>query len=178
MNLKDYIIEVNDFPRPGVSFKDITPLLGHGEAFAYAITDLANFAKSVDGEIIVGPESRGFIFGCPVASLLHLGFVPARKKGKLPRRTIETSYDLEYGNDSLHIHFDAIQKGQRVVIIDDLLATGGTLLGLIKLIEGLGGIVVGIAILIELLDLKGREKLTNYPLYSTLKYQGATNNGE
>ncbi len=170
MNLKDYIANIPDFPAPGVLFRDITPLMGNGEAFNYASKQIVEFAKEVGCEMIVGPESRGFIFGCPVAHELKIGFAPVRKPGKLPRETVSVRYDLEYGSNELHIHKDAIKPGQKVLIVDDLLATGGTVDATIKLVESLGGVVVGCAFLIELLDLKGREFLTGYKVLTLMSY--------
>lgn len=170
MNLKEYIACVPDFPKEGILFRDITPLMQNGEAFAYACDELTAFAKSVGADVIVGPESRGFIFGCPVAANLQIGFIPVRKPGKLPRETISYSYDLEYGSNELHMHKDSIEKGQKILIIDDLLATGGTVEATIKMIEELGGEVVGCAFLIELSDLNGRETLKGYNVKSLMSY--------
>jgi len=170
MNLKDYIANIPDFPAPGILFRDITPLMGNGEAFNYASKQIVEFAKEVGCEMIVGPESRGFIFGCPVAHELKIGFAPVRKPGKLPRETVSVKYELEYGTNELHIHKDAIKAGQKVLIVDDLLATGGTVDATIKLVESLGGIVVGCAFLIELADLKGRECLTGYKVLTLMSY--------
>ena len=157
MNFKDYIASIPDFPQEGVLFRDITPLMANGEAFKAACDKIIEFAKEVGAEVIVGPESRGFIFGCPVAYQLGIGFVPVRKPGKLPRETESVSYDLEYGSNELHIHKDGIQKGQKVLIVDDLLATGGTVDATIQIVNKLGGEVVGCAFLIELVGLHGRE---------------------
>ena len=170
MNLKDYIKDIKDFPIEGILFRDVTPLMQDGEAFNYAINELVTYAKSVGAELIVGPEARGFLFGCPVAYALNVGFVPIRKPGKLPRETISYEYDLEYGSNTLCVHSDAIKKGQKVLIIDDLLATGGTVEATTKLIEKMGGEVVGCAFLIELLDLKGRELLKEYNVKTLLQY--------
>ena len=170
MNLKDYIADVPDFPKEGILFRDITPLMANGEAFHYACNEIIKFAKSVGAELVVGPESRGFIFGCPVAHELNIGFAPVRKPGKLPRETISYKYDLEYGSNELHMHKDSVKKGQKVIIVDDLLATGGTVEATIKLVEDLGGEVVGCAFLIELEDLKGRELLKNYNVLTLIKY--------
>lgn len=170
MDLKDYIASIEDFPQPGVLFRDITPLMGNGAAFKAACDQILEFAKQVGTEVIVGPESRGFIFGCPVAYALNVGFVPVRKPGKLPRETASFQYSLEYGVNELHIHQDGITKGQRVLIVDDLLATGGTVDATIKLVEQLGGIVVGCAFLIELADLKGREVLKDREVFTVLTY--------
>lgn len=171
MDYKDYIAEIQDFPIDGVLFRDITPIMQNGKAFRAACSEMVEFAKKVNADVIVGPESRGFIFGCPVAYELEIGFVPIRKPGKLPRETESIKYDLEYGTNELHIHADAIKKGQRVLIIDDLLATGGTVKGTIDLVEKLGGEVVGCNFLIELADLKGRDLLDNYEVNSLIIYQ-------
>ena len=170
MDLNKYIATIEGFPKEGISFKDITPLLQDGDAFNYTLNKLIEFAKKQGANVIVGPESRGFIFGTPVAFGLNIGFVPIRKPGKLPRKTIEYNYDLEYGSNTLCMHWDAIKPGQKVVIIDDLLATGGTVEAAIKLIEKLGGEVVGLAFLIELDELKGREKLKGHEVLSLLHY--------
>lgn len=170
MDLKKYITDVEDFPNEGILFRDITTLLADGPAFKYAIEKMVEFAKEKEADVILGPESRGFIFGCPVAYALNIGFVPVRKKGKLPRETIEVQYGLEYGNDVLCIHKDGIKPGQRVLIIDDLLATGGTIEASIRLVEALGGVVVGACFLIELADLKGRDKLSNIDVLSQITY--------
>lgn len=169
MDLKKYITDVKDFPTKGITFKDVTSLCENAEAFSKAIEELSKYAKSRGAEVIVAPESRGFIFGCPVASNLNIGFVPVRKPGKLPRETISESYSLEYGTNVLAIHKDSIKKGQKCVIIDDLLATGGTINASAKLIEDLGGEVVGICCLIELIDLNGKESLSKYDFYSLIK---------
>jgi len=170
MNLKDYIANVPDFPKPGIQFKDITPLMADGEAFRFATNKMMEFAKAQNADIIVGPEARGFIFGCPVATELGIGFAPVRKPGKLPRETVDFNYDLEYGSNTLSMHKDAIKSGQRVIIVDDLLATGGTVEATIKLIEQLGGIVAGCAFLIELDELDGRKTLGNYEVLSLMQY--------
>ena len=170
MNLKDYIASIPDFPQEGVLFRDITPLMADGEAFHEACEMLIDYAKKVGAQVVAGPESRGFIFGCPVAHELKIGFVPVRKPGKLPRKTISYKYDLEYGSNELHIHADAIKSGQKVLIIDDLLATGGTVEATAKMIEQLGGEVVGCAFLIELEGLGGRDKLAGYDVFTLMKY--------
>ena len=170
MDLKKCVRVIEDFPKEGISFKDITTLIADGEAFKYSIDSIAEHLKDKKVDVILGPEARGFIFGVPVAYALGVGFVPVRKKGKLPFETVSVSYDLEYGTDILEIHKDAIKKGQRVAIVDDLLATGGTVEATIQLVEQLGGKVVGIAFLIELEALKGREKLKDYNVYSVLTY--------
>ena len=170
MNLNDYVATIPDFPSEGILFRDITPLMADGQAFRYACDKLKEYAIKVGAEVVVGPESRGFIFGCPVAKDLGIGFVPVRKPNKLPRKTISYTYELEYGTNELHIHEDAIKPGQKVLIIDDLLATGGTVEAAIKLVESLGGVVVGNAFLIQLTDLKGKEKLKGYDVYALLDY--------
>lgn len=170
MDFKDHIKIVQDWPEEGVQFKDITPLMAHGEAFTKAIDEIIAYAKEKEADIIVGPEARGFIVGCPVAYALQTGFVPVRKKGKLPREVIEVDYGLEYGQNILAIHKDAVKEGQRVLITDDLLATGGTIEATIKLIEKLGGIVVGCAFLIELSYLNGIEKLDGYDVLTLMSY--------
>ena len=170
MNLNDYVASIPDFPSKGILFRDITPLMADGPAFRYACDELTAYAKKIGAQVVAGPESRGFIFGCPVAYNLNIGFVPVRKPNKLPRKTVSVSYELEYGTNELHIHEDAIKPGQKVLIIDDLLATGGTVDATIKLVEQLGGEVVGCAFLIELEDLKGREKLSGYDVFTLMKY--------
>jgi adenine phosphoribosyltransferase len=170
MNLKDYIANVPDFPKKGIQFKDITPLIGDGKAFKHATNLFVKFTQEINADIIVGPDARGFIFGCPVATQLEIGFVPVRKPNKLPREVIQYSYDLEYGSNTLCLHKGDIKPGQKVLIIDDLLATGGTIEATIKLVEQSGGIVTGIAFLIELEALKGRDKLKGYNVLSLMKY--------
>ncbi|WP_216829110.1 adenine phosphoribosyltransferase [Alkalihalobacterium elongatum] len=170
MDFKQYITIVEDYPKEGIRFKDITTLMQDGQAYKKAIEELANYAREKNADVIVGPEARGFVVGCPIAFELEKGFVPVRKKGKLPREVISVDYGLEYGNDSLTIHKDSIQKGQRVVIADDLLATGGTIEATINMVEQLGGVVVGIAFLIELTYLDGRNKLKNYDVYTLTQY--------
>ena len=170
MNLKDYIANVPNFPMEGIQFKDITPLLSDGKAFRYATEEFIKFTKTVGADIIVGPDARGFIFGCPVATSLEMGFIPVRKPNKLPREVISYSYDLEYGSNTLCLHKGDIKPGQRVLIIDDLLATGGTIEATIALVEQSGAEVAGIAFLIELEDLNGRAKLGEYNVLSLMKY--------
>ena len=170
MDLKKYISEVPDFPKEGILFYDITTLMQDGEAFHEATRQIIEFAKKVKADIVVGPESRGFIFGCPVSYELGIGFVPVRKPNKLPRETISYSYELEYGTNELHMHKDAITKGQKVLIVDDLLATGGTIEAAIRLVESLGGEVVGCAFLIELKELHGRDKLKDYEVLTLMEY--------
>lgn len=170
MDLSKYIADVPDFPKPGILFKDITPLMADGAAFKYATDQFIAFAKELGAELVVGPEARGFIFGCPTATELGVGFIPVRKPGKLPRETVNQEYDLEYGTNVLSMHKDAIRPGQRVIIVDDLLATGGTMKATIDLVERLGGQVVGLAFLIELGFLEGRSLLAGYPIKSLLTY--------
>ncbi|GIN60328.1 adenine phosphoribosyltransferase [Robertmurraya siralis] len=170
MDLKKHIAIVEDWPKPGIKFKDITPLMNDGEAYHYATDQIVEYARKKDIDIIVGPEARGFIIGCPVAYSLGVGFAPVRKKGKLPRATIDVDYGLEYGKDILTIHKDAIKPGQRVLITDDLLATGGTIEATIKLVEELGGVVAGIAFLIELTYLEGRSKLDGYDILTLMEF--------
>lgn len=170
MKLENYIAAVKDFPTEGILFRDITPLLQNGEAFKYVCDQITEFAKEVGATIVVGPESRGFIFGCPVANNLNIGFAPVRKPGKLPREQITEKYTLEYGSNELCMHTDSIKPGDKVIIIDDLLATGGTLKATCNIVNKLGGTVVGIACLIELIDLKGRDLLEGYPVFTLIKY--------
>ena len=158
--MKEFIREIPDFPQPGILFRDITPLLGNGEAYKEAIDKLAVFAQNLKADVIVGPEARGYVVGAPLAYALGKGFVPVRKKGKLPAETVRVEYDLEYGTDYLEIHKDAIQPGQRVVVADDLLATGGTISATIELSKKIGGNVVGAAFFIELRHLEGRRRLS------------------
>lgn len=171
MDLKEKIRVIEGFPRDGISFKDITTVLQDPEALKYTIDALIEMVKDKDIDVIVGPEARGFLLGTPIAYKLGVGFVPVRKPGKLPAETISFEYELEYGCDTLEIHRDAIKKGQRVLIIDDLLATGGTIGSVAKLIEELGGEVVAINFVIELTGLKGREKLEKYDVNSIVQYE-------
>jgi adenine phosphoribosyltransferase len=170
MDLKQFITIVEDWPKPGIRFKDITTLMDNGEAYKYATDKIVAYAKEKEIDLIVGPEARGFIIGCPVAYSLGVGFAPVRKEGKLPRETVKVEYGLEYGKDVLTIHKDAIKPGQRVLITDDLLATGGTIEATIKLVEELGGVVAGIAFLIELSYLEGRKNLEGYDLLTLMEY--------
>ena len=170
MDLKKYIKDIPDFPEPGVLFRDVTPLLADKDAYQESIRLLSDFAKEKKVDLVVGPEARGFLFGCPVALALNCGFVPVRKPGKLPREVVSQSYDLEYGSNEIQMHSDSIQPRQNVLIVDDLLATGGTVDAAVSLIEKMGGNVVGIAFLIELEALKGRELLKDYDVFSVLKY--------
>lgn len=170
MNLKDYIAEVPNFPKEGILFRDITPLMLDGKAYKYASDEFTKFAKEKGATIIVGPEARGFIFGCPVATNMGIGFAPVRKPGKLPREAISVSYDLEYGSNELCMHADAVKPGDKVLVVDDLLATGGTMEATIELVEKLGGEVVGLAFLIELTELNGRDKLKGHDILTLISY--------
>ena len=170
MDLKEKIRIIENFPKEGISFKDITTLIADGEAFRYSIDKIVEHLKDKNVDLILGPEARGFIFGVPVAYAMGIGFVPVRKKGKLPYETVSVSYDLEYGTDVLEIHKDSIKKGQRVAIVDDLLATGGTIEAVTRIVEEAGGEVVALDFAIELTELKGREKLKGYEVMSLVKY--------
>lgn len=170
MNYKDYIAVVSNWPKEGIQFKDITPLMSDGPAFKSAVDDIVAYAKDKNIDVIVGPEARGFIVGCPVAYALGIGFAPVRKEGKLPREVIRVEYGLEYGKDILTMHKDAIKPGQRVLIVDDLLATGGTMDASIRLVEQLGGVVAGLAFLVELTYLDGRDKLKGYDVLTLMQY--------
>ena len=170
MNLKKYIYDVENFPKPGVLFRDITPLLNNAKAFKYVIDELAEFATKVNAEKIVAPESRGFIFASALAYKLDLPFVLVRKPGKLPREAISEAYDLEYGTNAISIHSDSIKKGEKILVVDDLLATGGTVNAATHLAERLGGEIVGIAFVIELKALEGRKLLEKYEVTSLVKY--------
>ena len=170
MDLAKYIRDIPDWPKPGVLFKDITTLLKEPEAFREAVDRLAEPFKDKNIDLVVSIEARGFIFGGALAYKLGAGFVPARKPGKLPAETIKEEYALEYGTDALEIHKDAIKPGQKVLLFDDVLATGGTLSAAARLIERLGGEIVGIALLIDLTFLKGREKLKKYEVHSLIEY--------
>ncbi|OZU89854.1 adenine phosphoribosyltransferase [Virgibacillus indicus] len=170
MDYKEYVKIVEDWPKEGIKFKDITPLMDNGKAYKSAIDEIVSYAKEKQVDIIVGPEARGFIIGCPVSYALEIGFAPVRKEGKLPREVIKVEYGLEYGSNVLTIHKDAIKPGQRVLITDDLLATGGTIEATIKLVEELGGIVVGCAFIIELSYLDGMDKLKGYDVLRLMSY--------
>ena len=170
--VEDYVRSIPDFPEKGIIFRDITSVIQSPEGLKLAIDGINESLKDVDYDVVVGPESRGFIFGVPVAYANGKGFVPVRKKGKLPCETISEDYSLEYGTATIEMHKDAIVPGQKVVIVDDLIATGGTTEAIIQLIERLGGEVVKIVFLIELEGLNGREKLTGYDVDSVIKYAG------
>ena len=170
MDLKTKIREIENFPKEGINFKDITTLMQDGDTFKFTIDQFVKALKDKNVDVIVGPEARGFLMGTPVAYGLGVGFVPVRKPGKLPYETESYSYGLEYGSDTLEIHKDAIKPGQRVAIVDDLLATGGTMGAAAKLIEKLGGEVVSMQFLIELEELNGRDILSQYHINSLIKY--------
>ncbi|MBO5552167.1 MAG: adenine phosphoribosyltransferase [Lachnospiraceae bacterium] len=170
--LEDYVRSIPDFPKKGIIFRDITSVLQDADGFHLAIDELKKLIEDIDFDVIVGAESRGFIFGAPLAYELHKPMILIRKKGKLPCETISQDYDLEYGSASIEIHKDAVKKGQKAVLIDDLIATGGTLAASVKLIERLGGEVVRIVCLMELAGLKGRKKLEGYDVASVITYEG------
>lgn len=170
--VEDYVRTIPDFPEPGIMFRDVTSVLQDAEGLHLSIDGIIDMLKGVDFDVVVGPESRGFIFGVPVAYTLHKGFVPVRKKGKLPCETVEMKYNLEYGQATIEMHKDSIKPGQKVVIIDDLIATGGTIEAIVKLVEQLGGEVVKICFVMELEGLEGRKKLAGYPVDAVIKYPG------
>ena len=170
MDLKSKIRTVENFPKNGISFKDITTLLQDTEAFSYTVDKLVEMASKYDYDVIIGPEARGFIFSAPMSYAAKKPLVLIRKPGKLPSATIKHEYDLEYGTDTLEVHIDAIKKGDKVLIVDDLLATGGTVKAVTELVEKAGGEVAAILFVIELAFLNGREKLTNYPVENIIEY--------
>lgn len=170
IRLEDWVRDIPDFPQKGILFRDITPLLQDGAAFHTALERLAAHYQGAGIQVVAGVESRGFIFGAPLAYLLNCGFVPVRKFGKLPYQTITVEYALEYGTNIVEVHIDAIRPGQRVLIVDDLLATGGTVSATMELVEKLGGHVAGIAFLVELTALKGREQLQGHDVFALIKY--------
>ncbi len=170
--LEDYVRSIPDFPEPGIVFRDVTSILQDADGLALAIDGILDMLKEIDYDVVVGPESRGFIFGVPVAYAAHKSFVPVRKKGKLPCETVEAEYELEYGSAVIEMHKDSIKPGQKVVIVDDLIATGGTIEAITGLIEQLGGEVVKICFVMELAGLKGREKLRGYDVDSIITYEG------
>ncbi|MCI9381798.1 MAG: adenine phosphoribosyltransferase [Dorea sp.] len=170
--IEEYVRSIPDFPEPGIIFRDVTSILQDADGLALAIDLMQEKLKDVEFDLVVGPESRGFIFGVPIAYNLHKPFIPVRKKGKLPCETASVKYELEYGTAELEIHRDAVRPGQKVVIIDDLMATGGTNEAIIKLIEGLGGEVVKTVFLMELAGLNGRDKLKGYDVESVISYPG------
>ncbi len=170
--LEEYVRSIPDFPEPGIIFRDVTSVLQDAEGLRLAIDTMQDLVKDIDYDVVVGPESRGFIFGTPIAYNNRKPFVLIRKKGKLPCETVEKSYDLEYGQATIEMHRDSIKPGQKILVVDDLIATGGTTEAMIQLIESLGGIVVGVVVLIELAGLKGRERLSGYRLESAICYPG------
>ncbi len=170
LDLRTFIHDVKDYPKPGILFKDITPLLRNGPAFSECIEVLATAVKAFGADQIAAPESRGFLFGAPVAARLGIGFVPIRKKGKLPRKVRSITYALEYGTDTLTMHEDAVEPGQRVVLLDDVLATGGTMAACVALVRESGAEVTGIGFLMELAFLHGRSKFDGIPIYSAVTY--------
>lgn len=171
-DIDSYIRSIPDFPKEGIIFRDVTTVLQDADGFQLAIDSMTDLVKDLDFDVVVGSESRGFIFGTPIAYKLHKPFVPIRKKGKLPCETVSIDYELEYGKATLEVHKDAIQPGQKVLIVDDLIATGGTTEAIIKLLEGLGGKVAGVVVLIELAGLKGRELISDYRLDAVITYPG------
>lgn len=170
--LEDYVISIPDFPEPGVIFRDVTGILQDAEGLRLSIDALQELLQGLSFDVIAGTESRGFIFGVPLAYNLHKPFIPIRKKGKLPRETVSRTYDLEYGSATIEMHKDAVKPGQKVVLVDDLIATGGTIEACAKMIEQEGGEVVKIIFLMELAGLKGREKLKEYDVASVICYDG------
>ncbi|WP_432631882.1 adenine phosphoribosyltransferase [Brachyspira sp.] len=170
MELKDYIRNIKDYPKEGILFRDITTLLKDKDAFKLAIDKMAEQVKDKKIDLIVGAESRGFLIGSALAYRMNCGFIPVRKKGKLPYKTISEEYALEYGTDTLFMHEDAIKKGDNVLVVDDLIATGGTALAMIKMVEKLGGNVIGSSFLIELEELNGRKEIEKYPINVLIKY--------
>lgn len=170
--IEDYIRTIPDYPEPGIMFRDITTVVQDPDGLKLAIDRMQEQLDGIDFDLIVGAESRGFVFGMPLAYNMHKGFVMVRKKGKLPCETIEQSYELEYGTATIEMHKDSIKPGQRVVLVDDLIATGGTIEAIIKMVEALGGIVVHISFLLELQGLKGRDRLKNYDISSVVSYPG------
>ena len=170
--VEDYVRSIPDFPEEGIIFRDITTVIQDPDGLKLAVDGIMEALEGVEFDVVVGPESRGFIFGVPIAYNLHKGFVPVRKKGKLPCETISMEYDLEYGSAVIELHKDSIKPGQKVVIIDDLIATGGTIEAIIKLVEMLGGEVVKICFVMELAGLKGRERLAGYEVSSVVTYEG------
>ena len=170
--IEEYERSIPDFPEPGIIFRDITSVLQDADGLQLAIDSMIKLLDGVDFDVVAGTESRGFIFGVPIAYEMHKPFVPVRKKGKLPCETISQSYDLEYGQATIEMHKDSIKPGQKVVLVDDLIATGGTIEAAIKLVEQLGGEVVKVIFLMELAGLKGRERLKGYDVASVITYEG------
>lgn len=170
--IEEYVKSIPDFPEKGIIFRDVTSVLQDADGLHLAIDEMQKFLEGVEFDVIAGTESRGFIFGVPIAYNLHKAFVPVRKKGKLPRETVSAEYELEYGKAEIEMHKDAIRPGQKVVLVDDLIATGGTIEAAARLVEELGGEVVKIIFLMELEGLKGREKLKGYDMESVIHYEG------
>ncbi len=170
--LKDYVVSIPDFPEPGIIFRDVTSILQDADGLQLAVDSLQKMLEDVDFDVIAGLEARGFIFGTPLAYNLHKPFIPIRKKGKLPRETVSKTYDLEYGSATIEIHKDAIKPGMKVVLVDDLIATGGTIEAGAQLIEELGGEVVKLVFVMELAGLKGRERLAKYDVDAVITYEG------
>ena len=170
--VEDYITSIPDFPKEGIIFRDVTSVLENKDGYKLAIDEMNKLLDGVEYDLIAGTESRGFIFGAPLAYMNNKGFIPVRKKGKLPRENVEKSYDLEYGSATIEIHKDSIHPGDKVVLVDDLIATGGTIEAAAKLIEELGGVVVKMIFLIELVDLRGRDLLKGYDISSVVTYEG------
>ena len=170
--VEDYVVSIPDFPEPGIIFRDVTSVIQDADGLQLAIDEMQKLLEDVEFDVIAGAESRGFIFGMPIAYNLKKPFVLVRKKGKLPRETVEMSYDLEYGSATIEMHKDSIKPGQKVVLVDDLIATGGTIEAAAKLVEQLGGEVVKIIFLMELAGLEGREKLEKYDVASVVCYEG------
>lgn len=171
-DIKKYITDIPDFPEKGIIFRDVTSLLQSGEGFSTAVDEMTKLLDDLDFDAVLGLEARGFVFGAPIAYAKKKAFIPVRKKGKLPRAAVSAKYELEYGTAEIEIHTDSLKKGDKVVIIDDLIATGGTLEAAARLVEQLGGEVVRIVCLMELTDLKGRDKLQKYDVRSVVTYEG------
>ena len=170
--LEEYVRSIPDFPEEGIIFRDVTSVLQDADGLHLAIDTMQSMIQDLQIDVVAGPESRGFIFGTPIAYNLHKPFVLIRKKGKLPCETVERSYDLEYGTATIEMHKDSIKPGQKVLIVDDLIATGGTTEAMIKLVESLGGVVVGVVVMMELAGLKGRDRIKGYRLDSAIRYDG------
>lgn len=170
LDLYKYVASIPDYPEKGIIFRDILPLMADGKAFKQATDELVAYAQDKRVDMVVGPEARGFIVGCSIARELQVGFAPARKKGKLPRKAVSSTYQLEYGTATLQMEADSIKPGQRVLVVDDLLATGGTISATIDMVERMGGKVVGCAFLIELKGLNGREKIKDYDMKALMEF--------
>lgn len=170
MDLKKEIRVIDGFPKEGISFKDVTTLLKDKDVFKYTVDRIAEHLQDKNIDLVIGPEARGFLFGAPIAYAIGAGFIPVRKHGKLPCETVKVNYALEYGSDELEMHRDAVEKGQRIALVDDLLATGGTMSSVAEMVENLGGHIVTADFVIELTDLKGRDKLDKYDVFSLVKY--------